>query len=72
MILFHQPLNLIFKKSKEKELSGYPLAVERFFQEVMSQEEFREYVNKAVLELERFTDKSPTQSFFYQSLSLVV
>ncbi|WP_339216548.1 CRISPR-associated helicase Cas3' [Ornithinibacillus sp. FSL M8-0202] len=52
------------RRVKEKELSGYPLAVERFFQEVMSQEEFREYVNKAVLELERFTDKSPTQSFF--------
>ncbi|MCM3551087.1 CRISPR-associated helicase/endonuclease Cas3 [Alkalihalobacillus clausii] len=52
------------KRVLEKELAEYELAVERFFQEVMTKAEFTEYVTKAVEEIKQFTDNSPTQSFF--------
>ncbi|MED4172856.1 CRISPR-associated helicase Cas3' [Halalkalibacterium halodurans] len=48
----------------EKELPEYESAVERFFQEVMTEAELARYVAKAVDEIKQFTDNSPTQSFF--------
>lgn len=52
------------KRVLEKELPEYKLTVERFFQDVMKKAEFTEYVTRAIEEIKRFTDNSPTQSFF--------
>src|SRR5690625_3996346 len=52
------------RRVRDKELSEYPIAVERFFKEVMTEREFKQYVSIALLELEQFMDMSPTQIFF--------
>ncbi|WP_340002199.1 CRISPR-associated helicase Cas3' [Oceanobacillus sp. FSL K6-0127] len=53
------------RRVKDKDLGEeYSLAVERFFQRVMKEEEFKQYVSIAVNELKQFMDMSPTQSFF--------
>lgn len=52
------------KRVRDKELPEYELAVERFFQDVMTKEEFNKYVSAALDELKKFIDKSHIQSFF--------
>lgn len=49
---------------QDKELPEFPQAVKRFFDKVMSKVDFEIYVNKAVMELEKFTNNTSTQSFF--------
>jgi len=52
------------RRVRDKDLPEYPLAVKRFFQDVITEEEFNQYVNTALHELEKFTDMSPKQSLF--------
>jgi len=46
------------------QLPEYELAVERFFQDTMTEEELIRYIYVAVDELEKLTNRTPTQSFF--------
>lgn len=52
------------RRVRDKDLDEFPLAVKRFFQEVMPEKEFKQYISKALNELEQFIDLSPTQIFF--------
>ncbi len=56
------------RRVQDKELPGYELCVERFFEEVITKEEFVKYVDAALDELIQFTDNTPTQSFFLTKL----
>ncbi|GAB3799049.1 CRISPR-associated helicase Cas3' [Virgibacillus kimchii] len=52
------------RRVRDKELKEYENAVDCFFQEVMDEKDFNQYVSNAVNELQQFMDMSPTQSFF--------
>ncbi|MFZ7101872.1 MAG: CRISPR-associated helicase Cas3' [Peptococcaceae bacterium] len=52
------------KRVQDKEFPRYETVTERFFQEVITREEFSGYIAAALGELIQFTDNSPTQSFF--------
>lgn len=52
------------RRVQDTNLPGYDLAVERFFQDTMSSEELRHYIQAAVNELEQLWDRTPAQSFF--------
>ncbi|WP_164218280.1 CRISPR-associated helicase Cas3' [Virgibacillus sp. YIM 98842] len=52
------------RRVRDKELKEYENAVDCFFQEVMDEKDFNQYVSNAVNELQQFMNMSPTQSFF--------
>lgn len=52
------------RRVRDKDIDEFPLAVERFFQEVMPEIEFKQYTSKALDEIEQFMDLSPAQIFF--------
>lgn len=52
------------RRVRDKDLEEYPLAVERFFEEVITEKDFKQYVYNALDELMQFIDSSPTQIFF--------
>lgn len=52
------------RRIDDKVLQEYDLAVERFFQEVISKNDFNKYVALASKELHQVTDYSPQQSLF--------
>jgi len=52
------------RRVQEKHLPEYDLAVHRFLEDVMPKAKLQEYINLALEELQRFTDRTPTQSFF--------
>lgn len=52
------------RRVQDTNLPEYELAVERFFQDMMSKEELINYIHVAVDELEQFINRTPTQSFF--------
>lgn len=52
------------RRVQDKTLPEYELAIDRFFMDTISKEEFIDYMNAAVDELKLFTDHSPIQSFF--------
>lgn len=52
------------RRVHDTDLPEYDLAVERFFQDTMSEEELIRYIQAAVNELEQFWDRTPAQSFF--------
>lgn len=52
------------RRVKEKDLLEYEIVVERFFNEVMSEEAFATYVERALVELEQLMTLSSKQSFF--------
>lgn len=47
-----------------KDLPEYEQAIDRFFQDTISEKELTDYITFALEEVKRFTDHSPTQSFF--------
>lgn len=49
---------------RDKEISEFDLSKDCFFRYVMSEEEFNEYVNIALIELKTFMDRTPTQTMF--------
>ncbi|WP_068782724.1 CRISPR-associated helicase/endonuclease Cas3 [Paenibacillus phocaensis] len=52
------------RRVQDTNLPEYELAVERFYQDTMSEEELIHYIHTAVDELEKFTNRTPEQSFF--------
>ncbi|MCM3713998.1 CRISPR-associated helicase Cas3' [Alkalihalobacillus oceani] len=52
------------KRIKEKNLPEYELAVERFFTDMITETDFKQYVAIALDELKQFMIMDPTQSFF--------
>ncbi|MED4473885.1 MULTISPECIES: CRISPR-associated helicase Cas3' [Bacillaceae] len=52
------------RRVRDKDLDEYSLAVERFFEEVITEKDFKQYVSNALDELMQFMDSSPTQIFF--------
>ncbi|HHX78000.1 MAG TPA: CRISPR-associated helicase Cas3', partial [Firmicutes bacterium] len=56
------------RRVRDKEIPEFETIVDRFFGEVITKAELIKYAKAALDELEKFTDNSPTQSFFLTKL----